>query len=146
MLVFPSIIPNYINNFKLPSYRSNTNQFADAQQTVLFNSLGVDAQITLKYSQIRQAEFNTLSDFYKRQGQTANQFTLPDAIWRHPDIVKLAFNPVGTYWVFANRLPFNVRYANKECSLFNLDIQLKQVLRGVVNPGDWITSSDFKIN
>jgi hypothetical protein len=133
---FPDIVPQYIDNFRLTSYANNIVKFADAEQTVLFNNIGQGAELTLKYTLINAEKLKILSSFYKQQANKVNYFQLPDSIWRHPTLFKQAINPSDYCWVFPENLAFNVRVADTEKGLWNLDIKLKQVLRSELNPND----------
>jgi hypothetical protein len=141
--IFPEIVPEFIDNFKFPEYKNSTLKFTDNEQTIILNDKPVNAEITLKYNQISESRLQTLLSFWQRQGGKSSWFLLPDVIWKHPDLVTNAVNFHLSQWVFADKLPFNVRVASKDRGLWNLEIKLKQVLAQSYN---FIEDQNFDLN
>jgi hypothetical protein len=128
---------------KLGKFENNTVKFSDSEQTIILNNLSNGAELTLKYNLIHASELATLTAFYQQQAQKVNYFQLPSAIWKHPTIIQNVINPSNSFWVFKDKLSFEVRVADTNKGLWNLNINLTQVLRRVLNPVDEIQQPDF---
>jgi hypothetical protein len=131
ILSFPAIPPNYVRSVQFSDYNTLIREFESggeirrsAQHT------GVGTTLSLSYLLMSEDDTAVFMNFWKASGGTWLSFTLPSAIIKHPDNIKmgLANFDSTTYFRFTEGLNFKTDWATKKRGLYSFDVNIQSVV------------------
>ena len=109
-LVFPSIIPNWVQTLELPDYGVIIYQFDDDSESRRYRyDTGNHTRLLFRYEGRTEADVANFMSFWRSTSGMKESFTIPDAIIKHPAAWKAGLAILGTTTLWRFESPPSIK-------------------------------------
>ena len=122
-LIYPTIVPNYIQSLQLPDFGVIVYKFDDDSESRRYRyDTGNHTRLLFRYEGRSEADVANMINFYRSARGMKEAFTLPSAIIQHPASWQSGLAVLGTTTLWRFEEPFGI--STVHTGIYNWQVKL----------------------